>query len=220
MERVARLVTTAGATLKEKKRPIKVVARDGTVKKVVPHVEVIEGLLHHEGISGELQAGVRPKTVLCEVCRCVVEVKPGNVPRTCKEHQGRKPCPRGCGRAVVVRAKSCAPCQTPEERAVGGKSAMGKLTDEEKMNRMRKAWGGQSVEGMVTRGRALARNRSTEDRREASRKFQAAREPRERSESSRKANAAMSPEERQAAARKRWETRRAKKAASEKAGEE
>ena len=97
---------------------------------------------------------------------------------------------------------------------------MGKLTDEEKMNRMRKAWGGQSVEGMVTRGRALARNRSTEDRREASRKFQAAREPRERSESSRKANAAMSPEERQAAARKRWETRRAKKAASEKAGEE
>ena len=53
VERVAHLVNAAGATLKEKRRPITVVARDGTVKKTIPHVEVIEGLLHHEGISGE-----------------------------------------------------------------------------------------------------------------------------------------------------------------------
>ena len=110
VERVGWLVQAAGATLKEKKRPIKVVGRDGAVKKTIPHVEVIEGLLHHEGISGALEEGLRPETIRCAVCRCVVKVKPkGSIPSACRKHRKYKLCSSGCGAAVKLSARQ--PCR-------------------------------------------------------------------------------------------------------------
>ena len=110
VERVGHLVTAAGATLKDKRRPIKVIGRDGAVKKTIPHVEVIEGLLHHGGIAGALGSGVRPTIVLCEVCRCVVNVGRKGIPTRCKKHTRRKLCPMGCGKVVQRRSSGCRRC--------------------------------------------------------------------------------------------------------------
>jgi hypothetical protein len=140
VERVERLTTAAGATTKEKKRPIKVVGRDGAVKKVVPHAEVIEGLLHHEGISGALEHGLRPKTVLCMYCRKVVEVKSGNMPKTCAAHRELKPCPRGCGGVCRHVSECCRRCKTPEQRSEVSRKRMAAMTPEQRSESTRKAW--------------------------------------------------------------------------------
>ncbi len=211
VERVDRLRTAAGATLKEKKRPIKVVAHDGTVKKVVPHVEVIEGLLHHEGITGELQAGIRPKTILCAVCKCVVEVPKsgGLVPRTCKPHRQRKLCPRGCGAHVKEAARCCRACVTAEERAAVTRGAR---TLEERSAASRRGHARRTPQERSGTARARAAAKTPEERSGAVRGWQAGRTQEQRIKTAAKVVASLTQEQRSERTRKAWETRRAKKA--------
>ena len=197
VRRVVQLVATAKSG-KEKKRPIKVVDSSGAVKKVVPHIEVIDALLHHEGVSNE--GAQRPTAIACEVCSAVVRVSPvGTVPTRCKKHprsmdatRAPRPCSE-CGAAYVTgRSKTgkCHGCLT--------KAQMASIPDDVRRTRAALARSSVSEEafraGRVKFNATIANIDIDERRRRAAAAVAAVR--------------ALSPEAKSARMKKAWVTRR------------
>ena len=121
-------------------RKLYVDKRDGSIG-VITARDLGDKLLEREAIANETAEGVRPKVVLCEVCKCAVEVGlKGAIPRKCKRHHQYVRCPRGCGRAAGKHSKSCNACLTKEERAAPTRAAFARMTPEErKANAEKKA---------------------------------------------------------------------------------
>ena len=186
VRRVVQLVATAKSG-KEKKRPINVVDSSGAVKKVVPHIEVIDALLHHEGVSGALEGGIRPKVVLCKHCLRTVNVPPNGapVPSSCPAHRRgpRRPCGY-CGKQTAAPTGRCRGCVVSH--------AWENMTEQERIAAIKKR---------------LAKT-TPESRSDSAKLGNARRDPAERSETARRRRMSKTPEERSAQLRAAWETRR------------
>lgn len=211
VERFELLAKAVAKVPEVRPRKIYVDKRDGSIGEITLR-DVNDKMLEREAIASETVAGVRPKVVLCAVCKCVVEVpkRGGRVPRTCAKHSKNRLCPRGCGATVYRKTQCCSACKTPDERL----NAMRKRGDA-----IRKAKAAKTTEQRSSSARRANAARTPEERSECARKRNATRTIDQRSESARKAAASLTPEQRSERLRKAWETRRAK-AAAEKAGEQ
>ncbi len=198
-------------------RRIYVDKRDGSIGEITAR-DLGNKLLEREAIASETADGVRPKVVLCAVCKCAVVVQ-GKVPRTCKKHSEKKLCPRGCGRAITIHAQSCCGCMTPEERSAIARKRNAARTHKQRSEAARKANAALTREQRSYAARKANAARTPEERSETARKRHAALTPEQRSETMRKANAARTAEDRSNAARKGRSTQLARVAA-EKAGEQ
>lgn len=236
---VERFELLAKATVKVPTAPtrkIYVDKRDGSIGEMTAR-DIADKLLEREAIASETADGVRPKAILCAVCKCVVDVpRVGPFPSKCGRHNRYKMCPRGCGRHVDRRSVSCRECKASDckERHKKKQSTMMTPERREKVREKRRATAAMMNALMTPERRQVAakkRQITQEQWSEIGRKSNAAKTPEQRSEAARKANQASresvrkslsvrTAEQRSETLRKAWETRRAKKAAAEKAGEE
>lgn len=138
------------------KRRIAVVDKDGNVVGYRDLADVQKKILERAKIEFDVVDGVRPNTVLCELCNAVVKVpKTGTVPRKCIGGCPTK-CSGGCG-AMSPRGANdparvryrggtpwiCNPCfhanLTPEQRAEAHRKGLTGWTPEMLSEKARKA---------------------------------------------------------------------------------
>lgn len=102
---VAAIVAPAVREAARTRRPVKTLDRDGKVARVVDIGDVVAGVLATRKIELEVQEGVRPISIDCEMCHRKVSVQQngGLIPRVC-----RNGCLLKCACGAVFQAKKCA----------------------------------------------------------------------------------------------------------------
>jgi hypothetical protein len=194
-------------------RAVKVVGETGEVKRVVSHASVLESLLVRHGLEDAVVEGKRPARVLCAVCRKVIKVKPGPLPKwcsqKCRDSRGAR-CK--CGAPMTRGAQQCWKCHDPGEAGRKGQAAR---TPEQRIEAGRKAHAAMTPEQRSEAARRANAARTPEQRIEIARKREAAKTSEQRSEAARERLATMTPEQRSEATRKAWETRRSSRRASD-----
>lgn len=178
------------ASVTTQKRRIAKVDKDGNVTGYTTLAEVQEALVADKALEIQVDEGVRPQEIICELCGKLVEVGPhGVVPSICSSEDGgchrQLFCACGCGKAapkhvfqlsrVVEREGKPWRC-TPSARRI----VLAALTPEQRSSTVRKGHAKKNAE--------------------------------QRSATAREWHAKLTPEQRSDVLRKAWETRRAKAA--------
>jgi hypothetical protein len=132
---VERFELLAKATVKVPTAPtrkIYVDKRDGSIGEITAR-DIADKLLEREAIAGAVADGVRPKSILCAVCRCVVAVKKkGLVPSFCAEHRDKTTCPRCSAPMSKGAVGSCQKCRSTEDRSKASRDGQMRRSPEER----------------------------------------------------------------------------------------